>query len=79
MYLNYQMSRIAKSLLCKEDLETIKKLTGIAESSLMEVIKGRQKTTVGVIDVLQKILKMRHEQQLHELNQMQNYGHIKHN
>lgn len=63
MYLNDEMVLISKSLLLKEDVSSISNLSGYSESTICKVIAGKMKTDCKTIDVIQKIVKMRHYQQ----------------
>lgn len=62
MALNNSLIRIAKTVLLKDDIETISKITGIAVSGILDVIAGRKKAECDVIDCIQKMAALRLDQ-----------------
>lgn len=60
MMLNPNMVDAAKSLLTKNEIISLSEITGIAESSIREMIAGRRKCSCELIDKIQNACKIRH-------------------
>lgn len=61
MMLNPNMVDAAKSLLTKNEIISLSEVTGIAESSIREMIAGRRKCSCDLVDKIQKACKIRHQ------------------